>query len=56
MDKFSVYKDDEQWIPLFKWFWYPIVNGKPETGPDGMGHGAYPAKWIAKLSAWLHTR
>lgn len=54
--KYVVYQDTEQWIPFFNWFWYPIVNGKAETGPDGMGYGAYPAKWIATLLAWWHTR
>lgn len=47
--KFTVYKDDEQWIPFFKWFWQ-------RAGESGMGHGGYPAKWIAWLSGWFHTR
>jgi hypothetical protein len=47
--KFSVYKDDGQWIPLFKWFWL-----RPNEG--GGGHGPYPARWIASLAGWWGTR
>lgn len=59
MPKYEVYQDKEQWIPLFNWFWYPIdAKGNPIIAPgkDAMGNGAYPAKWIATLSAWWHTR
>jgi hypothetical protein len=54
-----VYKDEEQWIPFFKWFWYALdEGGKPiiKEGTDGMGHGAYPAKWVAWLSAFIHIK
>lgn len=47
--KFKVYKDDEQWLPFFKWFWL-------KTGEEGMGHGPYPAGWIARLAAKWHCR
>lgn len=50
--KFTVYKDDEQWLPFFKWFW----TAPNDPTPDNMGHGAYPARWIAWLSGWWHTR
>lgn len=59
MKKYFIYQDTEQWIPLFNWFWYEIdAKGQPINlpGTDGMGHGGYPAKWIATLSAWRHTR
>lgn len=47
--KFKVYKDDEQWLPFFKWFWL-------KDGEEGMGHGPYPARWIAWLAAKRHCR
>lgn len=47
--KFTVYQDTEQWLPFFNWFWLT-------TGETGLGHGAYPAKWVATLSARWHTR
>ena len=46
--KFSIYQDKEQWIPFFNWFW--------QTTPGAAPHGAYPARWIAWLSGWWHTR
>lgn len=46
---YTVYQDKEQWIPFLNWFWL-------RPGQEGMGQGPFPAKWIAKLSAWWHTR
>jgi hypothetical protein len=43
---YAVYEDPEQWVPFFKWFWIRPTE-------TGMGHGPYPAKWIAELAARL---
>lgn len=50
MPKFTVYADDEQQIPFFKWFW--ARAGEPQND----SHGAYPARWIAWVVGFLHTR
>lgn len=47
--KYSVYQDKEQWIPFLNWFWI-------RPNETGMGHGPFPAKWLASLSAWWHNR
>lgn len=53
--RFEVYDESSDWLPLFKWYWTaPGEQGTPEN-PTGR-HGAYPARWIAWLSAWFHTR
>jgi hypothetical protein len=54
-EKFIVEKEEGSWVPLFNWFWrVPGQEGTPEN--PLARHGAYPAKWIATLSAWIHTR
>lgn len=49
MNKYTVYQDTGQWLPVFNWFW-----SRPNE--SGLGHGPYPTRWLAKLSAWAHTR
>lgn len=50
--KFSVYKEPDSWP--FKWFW---KGWKEIADPENVrGHGGYPTRWIARLSAWWHTR
>lgn len=46
--KYTVYQDTEQWLPFLHWFWI-------RPGETGLGHGPYPARWLAGVSAWMHT-
>lgn len=48
MSTFTVFKDDEQWVPVFKWFW--------STPSDSRSHGPFPCRSLAWLAGWLGTR
>jgi hypothetical protein len=48
MSKADVYRDIESW-PC-QWFWIT----SPNDVVDVRGHGGYPWRWVARLSARLH--
>lgn len=47
--KFAVYQDSERWVPVFNWYWL-------RPGETGVGHGPFPARWLAELAARWQTR
>lgn len=47
--------EEDGWAPIFKWFWR--VEGERGGLENPLGrHGAYPARWIARLAGWWQTR